>query len=146
MRVCQCQHLRHSFVPQSAQLKQQVAQWHTSTWVYLTNKKKRKKIIHRYTRARGNVPTCQRAERLGKMETEKTRIAPHLEHYRDVRSACTACSKPVHLAYDPLSDRWTWQHDAVPTPWQVEKHRQSRGVTRDVPRELAEKMIREARS
>lgn len=68
-----------------------------------------------------------------------------IEHYRDVRSVCTGCMKPVHLA-KRADGCWEWQHDVIPSPRQVDMHR-ARGVGRQkVPESIALKLIEEARS
>lgn len=50
------------------------------------------------------------------------------EHYRNIRSACLGCAKPVHLVR--MSDgTYEWQHDGVPTAEMMERHRE-RGIGR----------------
>lgn len=68
-----------------------------------------------------------------------------VEHFRDVRTVCTGCMKPVHLARRQ-DGSYEWQHDSTVSPRQVDMHR-ARGVGRQkVARAIAERLIEEARS
>lgn len=51
-----------------------------------------------------------------------------IRHFRNVKSACLGCAKPVHLVR--MSDgTYEWQHDGIPTVEMMERHRE-RGVGR----------------
>lgn len=52
------------------------------------------------------------------------------KHYRNIRTACLGCAKPVHLVR--MGDgTYEWQHDGVPTAEMMERHRE-RGIGRQV--------------
>jgi len=68
-----------------------------------------------------------------------------IEHYRDVKTVCTGCMKPVHLVRR-ADGRYEWQHDSTVSTHQVDMHRK-RGVGRQpVSEAIALKLIEEARS
>lgn len=107
---------------------------------FYSNKKDKGIKIYRYTRAR-----CATRYGSRRRESETMEIEESIEHYRDVRTVCTGCMKPVHLARR-ADGTYEWQHDHTISPRQVDMHRR-RGVGRQkVPRAIAERLIEEARS
>lgn len=60
--------------------------------------------------------------------TEKHVPSKPIRHFRNVKTACLGCAKPVHLVR--MSDgTYEWQHDGIPTAEMMERHRE-RGVGR----------------
>lgn len=51
-----------------------------------------------------------------------------VRHFRNIKSACLGCAKPVHLVR--MGDgTYEWQHDGIPTAEMMERHRE-RGIGR----------------